>query len=263
MTIKCTKCGLVNFAGTLQCRRCGLEFSLSNPLTGNTEILRQTEEQEWEDKAKKLFEYAAQQFELKKQQEKQKRREERQLYLLTKFQSIDIVNRIMNTELQQGDSREIAIEMLGKPEISDLEVLKTKTRETWKYNHITKNQYGLVLTLENNVVTKYTAKNGALQLLNFKRLSELKLLETTYDYLEDDILEVSGEKDNLFDEAIKVVCQMGKASTSVLQRRLRIGYGRAAAIIDMMEQEDYVGAADGGKPRVVKQSAYDYVETLG
>ncbi len=68
------------------------------------------------------------------------------------------------------------------------------------------------------------------------------------------------EKDELFDEALKVVCQMGKASTSVLQRRLRIGYGRAAAIIDMMEREGYVGPPDGSKPRVVNQSAYEYLE---
>lgn len=70
------------------------------------------------------------------------------------------------------------------------------------------------------------------------------------------------ERDELFDEALKVVCQMGKASTSVLQRRLRIGYGRAAAIIDMMEREGYVGPPDGSKPRIVKQSAYEYAERL-
>ena len=45
-------------------------------------------------------------------------------------------------------------------------------------------------------------------------------------------------------------------------RRLRIGYGRAAAILDMMEQEGFVGPSDGSKPRVVKQEAYDYVERL-
>ncbi|MFY9222026.1 MAG: DNA translocase FtsK 4TM domain-containing protein [Blastocatellia bacterium] len=71
-----------------------------------------------------------------------------------------------------------------------------------------------------------------------------------------------GEKDEFFDDAVRVVCQMGKASTSVLQRRLRIGYGRAAAIIDMMEREGLVGPPDGSKPRVVKQSAYDYIERL-
>ncbi len=69
-------------------------------------------------------------------------------------------------------------------------------------------------------------------------------------------------RDELFDEAIKVICQIGKASTSVLQRRLRIGYGRAAAIIEMMEREGYVGPPDGSSPRVVKQSAYEYAERL-
>ena len=79
---------------------------------------------------------------------------------------------------------------------------------------------------------------------------------------DDDGAESFMEKDDLFDEAIKVVCQMSKASTSVLQRRLRIGYGRAAAIIDMMEREGYVGPPDGSKPRVVKQNAYDFLERL-
>ncbi len=71
-----------------------------------------------------------------------------------------------------------------------------------------------------------------------------------------------GERDALYDEAVRVVVQMGKASTSVLQRRLRIGYGRAAAILDMMEREGFIGPMDGSKPRVVKQAAYDYVEML-
>ncbi len=45
--------------------------------------------------------------------------------------------------------------------------------------------------------------------------------------------------------------EFGKASTSLLQRRLRIGYGRAAHLIDLMEQDGIVGAADGPKPREV------------
>ena len=48
-----------------------------------------------------------------------------------------------------------------------------------------------------------------------------------------------------------VVVEVGKASTSLLQRRLRIGYGRAAHLIDLMEQDGLVGAADGPKPREV------------
>jgi S-DNA-T family DNA segregation ATPase FtsK/SpoIIIE len=59
------------------------------------------------------------------------------------------------------------------------------------------------------------------------------------------------ESDPLFEDAVRLVLEFGKASTSLLQRRLRIGYGRAAHLIDLMEQEGIVGAADGPKPREV------------
>ncbi|MGA3371302.1 MAG: DNA translocase FtsK [Terracidiphilus sp.] len=61
----------------------------------------------------------------------------------------------------------------------------------------------------------------------------------------------SGDEGNdpLFDDAVRLVFEFGKASTSLLQRRLRIGYGRAAHLIDMMEQDGLVGGADGSKPR--------------
>ena len=57
--------------------------------------------------------------------------------------------------------------------------------------------------------------------------------------------------DPLFNDAVRLVIEFGKASTSLLQRRLRIGYGRAAHLIDLMEQDGIVGAADGPKPREV------------
>ena len=57
------------------------------------------------------------------------------------------------------------------------------------------------------------------------------------------------EDDPLFADAVRLVVEFGKASTSLLQRRLRIGYGRAAHLIDLMEQDGIVGAADGPKPR--------------
>jgi DNA segregation ATPase FtsK/SpoIIIE, S-DNA-T family len=57
--------------------------------------------------------------------------------------------------------------------------------------------------------------------------------------------------DELYQEAVRVVCEMGRASTSTLQRRLRIGYGRAARLIDIMEKDGIVGPADGTKPREV------------
>ncbi len=61
----------------------------------------------------------------------------------------------------------------------------------------------------------------------------------------------AGEKDELFDEAVAVVLETGQASTSNLQRRLRLGYTRAARIIDQMEAEGLVGPAQGAKPREI------------
>ena len=57
------------------------------------------------------------------------------------------------------------------------------------------------------------------------------------------------ESDPMFDDAVRLVFEFGKASTSLLQRRLRIGYGRAAHLIDLMERDGLVGAADGPRPR--------------
>jgi len=61
----------------------------------------------------------------------------------------------------------------------------------------------------------------------------------------------TGDNDPLFEDAIRVVLEYGKASTSLLQRRLRIGYGRAAHLIDLMYNDGIVGPADGPKPREV------------
>jgi DNA segregation ATPase FtsK/SpoIIIE, S-DNA-T family len=58
-----------------------------------------------------------------------------------------------------------------------------------------------------------------------------------------------GENDPMFDDAVRLVFEFGKASTSLLQRRLRIGYGRAAHLIDLMERDGLVGPADGSRPR--------------
>ena len=62
------------------------------------------------------------------------------------------------------------------------------------------------------------------------------------------------ENDPMFDDAVRLVFEFGKASTSLLQRRLRIGYGRAAHLIDLMERDGLVGPADGSKPREILKS---------
>jgi S-DNA-T family DNA segregation ATPase FtsK/SpoIIIE len=59
------------------------------------------------------------------------------------------------------------------------------------------------------------------------------------------------DQDPQYEEAVRLVLQMGKASTSTLQRHLRLGYGRAARILDMMQRDGIIGPPDGSKPREV------------
>jgi S-DNA-T family DNA segregation ATPase FtsK/SpoIIIE len=62
---------------------------------------------------------------------------------------------------------------------------------------------------------------------------------------------VNDEQDPMYEDAVRLVLQMGKASTSTLQRHLRLGYGRAARILDMMQRDGIIGPPDGSKPREV------------
>lgn len=61
----------------------------------------------------------------------------------------------------------------------------------------------------------------------------------------------SDDEDDLYDDAHHIVLEAGKASTSYLQRKLRVGYARAARLMDMLEERGVIGAADGSKPREV------------
>ncbi len=74
-----------------------------------------------------------------------------------------------------------------------------------------------------------------------------------------------GDIDDLFKEAVKVVCQYDRASASLLQRRLSIGYARAARIVDQLEATGVISASDGSsKPReVLVQNAEEFLANLG
>lgn len=74
-----------------------------------------------------------------------------------------------------------------------------------------------------------------------------------------DMGESSGADDDMFRDAVHVVIENRKASTSLLQRRLRIGYGRAARLIEQMEEQGIIGQADGSRPREVLVSSMDDV----
>ena len=70
-------------------------------------------------------------------------------------------------------------------------------------------------------------------------------------------------EDELLPDAIELVVDQGSASVSMLQRRFRIGYNRAARIIDMMEDRQIVGPPDGGRPRQVLISREDLENMKG
>lgn len=69
-------------------------------------------------------------------------------------------------------------------------------------------------------------------------------------------------KDALFEDAVRVVCQYDRASASLLQRRLSVGYARAARILDQLEQEGVIGPGEGSKPRdVLVRNADEFLAT--
>ena len=70
-------------------------------------------------------------------------------------------------------------------------------------------------------------------------------------------------KRQLFEDAIRIVCQYDRASASLLQRRLSIGYSRAARILDQLEEEGVVGQGEGSKPRdVLVKNADEIINNL-
>ncbi len=90
-----------------------------------------------------------------------------------------------------------------------------------------------------------------------------KTAQPTYDHTvgktekaEKETLEAEG-RDDLFDEAVRFVVQSGQASTSMLQRRFRIGFSRAGRLVDTMERDGIIGPADGSKPREIRVAS-DY-----
>ncbi len=77
-----------------------------------------------------------------------------------------------------------------------------------------------------------------------------------------DASEIEGGLDPKFKEAVELAIDSGKISTSLLQRRLTVGYGRAAKIIDQMEEMGYVSAADGNKPRKILITKEDFMQIV-
>jgi S-DNA-T family DNA segregation ATPase FtsK/SpoIIIE len=100
------------------------------------------------------------------------------------------------------------------------------------------------------------------------RVMEFLKAQAKPDYLEavtetpPQEVDVNGETDydERYDDAVALVTQTGQASISMVQRHLRIGYNRAARIIETMEREGIVGPSDGAKPREVLVRNYDDIK---
>lgn len=73
----------------------------------------------------------------------------------------------------------------------------------------------------------------------------------------------SGERDELFEQAVRVVAQHDRASASLIQRRMQIGFNRAARLLEQLEEAGAIGAADGSKPRdVLIKNADEFLKEL-
>ncbi len=113
----------------------------------------------------------------------------------------------------------------------------------------------------NNVVNFLKAQNPQIQYTDEVTEQEIAFKKTRGGTMVVSDLE---EKDPLFNEAVGIIIQFDKASASLLQRRLSIGYARAARILDQLEKAGYVGPAEGSKPRdVIKRQLISENEQTG
>lgn len=111
-------------------------------------------------------------------------------------------------------------------------------------------------------VVKFLIANSADDLPNELELTEQAVADK--NVLFDSIVDGGGEdEDELYDQAKAAVIEAGKASTSYIQRKLRIGYSRAARLMDILEERGVIGPADGAKPRSVIGAGGQSAENTG
>jgi S-DNA-T family DNA segregation ATPase FtsK/SpoIIIE len=107
----------------------------------------------------------------------------------------------------------------------------------------------------------YISEQESARLASFLRKQGKPVYDETITAEEKQAAALEFEKDDLYDEASRIVVQSGQASISYLQRRLRIGFSRAARLVDMMEADGLVSGAAGGKAREVLV-AKDYFDEV-
>ncbi len=108
----------------------------------------------------------------------------------------------------------------------------------------------------------YISEQETARLASFLRKQGKPVYDETITVDDKQAEAIEFDKDDLYDEAARIVVSTGQASISFLQRRLRVGFSRAARLVDMMEAEGLVSAAVGGKPRevLVKKDYFEEVD---
>ncbi|MDO8579345.1 MAG: DNA translocase FtsK 4TM domain-containing protein [bacterium] len=117
----------------------------------------------------------------------------------------------------------------------------------------TRIQCAYISETEVKKVVKFLADNHRDELTDDINLTDngVKNDNAIFSATLDENTELGSEDDDLYEEAKKIVLEAGKASTSYIQRKLRVGYSRAARLMDLLEERGVIGAADGSKPRSV------------
>jgi len=98
-------------------------------------------------------------------------------------------------------------------------------------------------------VVKFIVANADTEIPNELNLTENAVADK--NVLFDSVVDDVGDDDELYEDAKSAVVEAGKASTSYIQRKLRVGYSRAARLMDLLEERGVIGAADGAKPREI------------
>jgi S-DNA-T family DNA segregation ATPase FtsK/SpoIIIE len=118
-------------------------------------------------------------------------------------------------------------------------------------DQMVRGQASLIVPEEINAVVRFVSKQGKPEFH-----SEIQAVQNSA------MAGGAGEKDDMFEEAKRIVLTTRQASTSYLQRRLRLGYSRAARVVDQLESEGVIGPQDGAKPReiLLPNPTGDYAE---
>ena len=184
--------------------------------------------------------------------------------VITGLIKANIPSRIACTVASQIDSRTIldmagAEKLIGRGDMLFAPVGATKPMRV-QGAFVSDSEVEDIVTFvkSHNSAAKYNAEFISSMEANAKNVGAKKGDVTSGDDSNDGGAQSNG--DSKFEEAVKLAIEAGKISTSLLQRRLGVGYGRAAKLIDLMEEKGYVSAANGTKPREVLITMNEFLE---